>query len=83
MWFPPGGAGVKRDCPAATHPSAAPCTRAPSCLLTPAPARSLPPPPSADVPTALLSMPADYLAARICSSAPLQEENFSLAHKPL
>ena len=38
---------------------------------------------NASVPTALLSMPADYLAARICSSAPLQEENFSLTHQPI
>ncbi|KAI8472832.1 MAG: low-CO2-inducible protein [Monoraphidium minutum] len=37
---------------------------------------------SAEVPTALQSLPAQYLAARICSSAPVMEENYRLEHKP-
>ncbi|KIY94340.1 low-co2 inducible protein lcib, partial [Monoraphidium neglectum] len=38
---------------------------------------------NASVQTALLSLPAEYLAARICSSAPIQAESFQLLHKPI
>jgi hypothetical protein len=62
--------------------------RHPSTTLLTNPFPPSPPHPSlhvrsASVQTALLSMPADYLAARICSSAPVQAERFQLIHKPM
>lgn len=50
-------------------------------LLRPSPSRF--PPLSASTPTALMSLPADYLARRICSSMTPPAEEFVLQHKSL
>lgn len=60
------------------------CAALCSQLTTPLPPPPLRPARSAAVPTALLSLPADYLARRICSSTSMpSEETFMLQHKPL